>query len=68
MGGAISELEHFLAERLTEFEHDRAKVDRDSTSRLSPWIHIGSISVRYIFYRVSAVLGARVCKTAGLRW
>ena len=41
-------------ERLHMFEHDRAKVDRDSTSRLSPWIHIGSISVRYIFYRVRA--------------
>ncbi len=52
MGGAISELERFLADRLALFEHDRAKMDRDSTSRLSPWIHIGSISVRYIFYRV----------------
>ncbi|KAG2450020.1 hypothetical protein HYH02_000124 [Chlamydomonas schloesseri] len=52
VGGAIAELEHFLGERLSDFEHDRAKVDRDSTSRLSPWIHIGSISVRYIFYRV----------------
>ncbi|KAG2427955.1 hypothetical protein HXX76_011942 [Chlamydomonas incerta] len=52
VGGAISELEHFLSDRLQGFEHDRAKVDRDSTSRLSPWIHIGSISVRYIFYRV----------------
>ncbi|KXZ45759.1 hypothetical protein GPECTOR_51g745 [Gonium pectorale] len=52
VGGAIAELERFLVERLYAFEHDRAKVDRDSTSRLSPWIHIGSISVRYIFYRV----------------
>ena len=34
------------------FEHERAKVDRESTSQLSPWIHSGSISIRYIFYRV----------------
>ncbi|GLI62187.1 hypothetical protein VaNZ11_004772, partial [Volvox africanus] len=52
VGGAIAELERFAMERLHAFEHDRAKVDRDSTSRLSPWVHIGSISVRYIFYRI----------------
>ncbi|GIL75052.1 hypothetical protein Vretifemale_4894, partial [Volvox reticuliferus] len=52
VGGAIAELERFVTQRLHIFEHDRAKVDRDSTSRLSPWVHIGSISVRYIFYRI----------------
>ncbi|KAL6764729.1 DNA photolyase, FAD-binding/Cryptochrome [Haematococcus lacustris] len=50
--GAVEKLESFLTNRLTSFEADRAKVDRDSTSQLSPWIHIGTISVRYIFYRV----------------
>ncbi|GFH29708.1 phytochrome-like protein cph1, partial [Haematococcus lacustris] len=49
--GAVEKLESFLTNRLTSFEADRAKVDRDSTSQLSPWIHIGTISVRYIFYR-----------------
>lgn len=66
VGGAISELERFLADRLALFEHDRAKMDRDSTSRLSPWIHIGSISVRYIFYRVRRRAGWwRSVKRAG---
>lgn len=50
--GAAARLEEFCSERLPLFEHDRAKVDRESTSRLSPWIHFGSISVRYIYYRV----------------
>jgi deoxyribodipyrimidine photo-lyase len=50
--GALEKLETFLSSSLPAFEHDRAKVDRGSTSQLSPWIHIGTISVRYIFYRV----------------
>ena len=32
------------------FGRDRAKTDRASTSRLSPHIHCGEISVRYIYY------------------
>ena len=35
----------FLDNRLPDFEEDRAKVDRDSTSRLSPYIHFGEVSV-----------------------
>jgi deoxyribodipyrimidine photolyase len=35
-------------------------VDRSSTSQLSPWIHSGTISVRYIYYRV------RQCQEAWL--
>mmetsp|Transcript_6370 Transcript_6370/g.14137 ORF Transcript_6370/g.14137 Transcript_6370/m.14137 type:complete len:935 (-) Transcript_6370:1153-3957(-) len=50
--GAAKKLEAFLSGRLPLFDHERAKVDRESTSQLSPWIHIGSISMRYIFYRV----------------
>lgn len=50
--GAISKLEGFLSGKISTFEHDRVKVDRESTSQLSPWIHSGSISIRYIFYRV----------------
>lgn len=38
----------FLDNRLPEFNDDRAKVDRDSTSRLSPYIHFGEISVRLL--------------------
>lgn len=40
---------------LPSFQHDRAKTDRDSTTMLSPWIHMGSISVRHVYYRVAQV-------------
>lgn len=50
--GAMDKMEQFLEQHLHSFEHDRAKVDRDSTSQLSPWIHCGSLSVRTIYYRV----------------
>lgn len=33
------------------FAHERAKTDRESTTMLSPWVHMGSISVRFIYYR-----------------
>lgn len=48
----MGELQSFLDARLGLFEHDRAKVDRNSTSRLSPWLHSGTLSVRYLYYRV----------------
>ena len=51
--GAITKLEAFFSGKLHLFDAERAKVDRESTSQLSPWIHAGSISIRYIFYRVS---------------
>lgn len=35
----------FLDNRLPEFDEDKAKIDRDSTSRLSPYIHFGEVSV-----------------------
>jgi deoxyribodipyrimidine photolyase len=50
--GAITKLDSFLGRSLPLFQHDRAKVDRESTSQLSPWIHQGTLSVRYIYYRV----------------
>ena len=36
--------------RLQAFDRDRAKTDRASTSRLSPHIHYGEVSVRHIHY------------------
>lgn len=52
--GALQLLVKFLEEGLQEFDHDRAKVDRNSTSQLSPHIHFGEISVRVIFHEVRA--------------
>jgi hypothetical protein len=45
--------------RLKAFDHDRAKTDRQSTSRLSPHVHYGEISARHIYY---------VAKHAELEW
>lgn len=47
--GAHVLLEDFVRRRLAAFDADRAKADRLSTSRLSPHVHFGEISVRYIF-------------------
>eukprot|EP00798_Chlamydomonas_sp_ICE-L_P003660 gene3660-13735_t len=52
VAGAMKKLESFLNKRLPDFDHVRAKVGRVSTSQLSPWIHVGTLSVRYIFYRI----------------
>lgn len=45
----------FLDNRLAVFDEDRAKVDRDSTSRLSPYIHFGEVSVRCAALLVASV-------------
>jgi deoxyribodipyrimidine photolyase len=39
-------LERFLARGLAGFSHDRARTDRESSTMLSPWVHMGSVSVR----------------------
>ena len=45
-------LESFAMTRLKTFSLDRAKTDTASTSRLSPHVHYGEISVRHIYYVV----------------
>lgn len=45
-------LQSFVLDRLSAFDIDRAKTDRASTSRLSPHIHMGEISVRHIYFVV----------------
>lgn len=45
-------LTKFLTNRLPRFAHDRAKTDRSSTSKLSPHLHFGEMSVRYVYYAV----------------
>ena len=57
--GAMAKLEGFLNGKISVFDHERCKVDRESTSQLSPWIHSGSISIRYIFHRVREVVVTR---------
>ncbi len=50
--GAHVVLDDFVRRRLPAFDADRAKTDRASTSRLSPHVHYGEISVRFIFHVV----------------
>lgn len=56
--GTTAGLKHlvdFLEKGLPGFDHDRAKIDRASTSQLSPYIHYGELSVR---------AAARACRGA----
>ena len=46
--GARKLLNSFINNRLHKFDKDKAKTDRKSTSRLSPHIHFGEISVREV--------------------
>ena len=46
--GALRLFAAFLERALPTFDADRAKTDRESTSRLSPHIHFGEISVRAV--------------------
>jgi len=49
--GGMARLEQFLSTSLAAYDLQRVKVDRSSTSQLSPWIHSGTLSVRFIYYR-----------------
>ena len=48
MPAPSTDLQRFLHESLPGFSYNRAKTDRDSTSRLSPHIHVGELSVRQV--------------------
>lgn len=44
--GGHAALDRFLKQGLLGYRHDKARTDRESTTMLSPWVHIGSVSVR----------------------
>jgi hypothetical protein len=44
--GGHAALDRFLVQGLQGYRHDKARTDRESTTMLSPWVHIGSVSVR----------------------
>lgn len=56
-------LRSFVLQRMRSFSLDRAKTDRDSTSRLSPHVHFGEVSVRQVYYVVRPlyILSAGTC-------
>jgi deoxyribodipyrimidine photo-lyase len=50
--GARVRLRHFLANRLVDYPRVRDRPDREGTSRLSPHLHFGEISVRSVWHAV----------------
>jgi len=49
---ALERLEQFVEERITQYEESRDRPAIEGTSRLSPYIKTGSLSVRKIFHTV----------------
>jgi hypothetical protein len=65
--GGVARMEEFIQQQLQHFSHRKANVDRCVCSRLSPWIRVGSVSVRCIYYKVGATASAVAhCKMSGL--
>lgn len=46
--GGVAQLERFIKDKLKDFSDDKAKTDRYSTSKLSPFLHFGEIGVREV--------------------
>lgn len=53
--GGHTFLQDFILHRLPSFDSDKAKTDRNSTSKLSPYIHFGEVSVRHVYHAVKAM-------------
>ena len=54
---ATDRLEHFLTRRLKSYVDERREPELDATSRLSPYLHFGHISVHQIFARLAELEG-----------
>jgi cryptochrome 1 len=46
--GGMKMLQSFVDDKLGSFSYDKAKTDRKSTSRLSPYLHYGEIGIREV--------------------
>ncbi len=53
--GAKSRLNRFLQHTVGQYQTGRDRPDKSHTSRLSPHLHFGELSPRYVWKRVSAV-------------
>jgi deoxyribodipyrimidine photo-lyase len=53
--GALDRFEHFVQHGLKGYKEDRNRPDLDHVSMLSPYLHNGQISVRYLWHRVQAL-------------
>ncbi len=54
---ATDRLQHFLTRRLKSYLDERREPELDGTSRLSPYLHFGHISVHQIFARLAELEG-----------
>lgn len=59
--GAAATLESFMSGRLRAFDQDRAKTDRNSTSRLSPHVHYGEIRCEQLPLLTASCLAGGGC-------
>lgn len=50
-------LHQFLDESVTAYKRERDRPDRDSTSRLSPYLHFGNIGPRQVWHATKALDG-----------
>lgn len=50
---ARARLDQFLARDLDRYGEERNHPDADASSRLSPWLHFGHLSVHEVFHRVA---------------
>lgn len=51
--GAFSALQKFVLDKLLQFGQKASRADCDGTSRLSPHIHFGEISIAFVYHVVS---------------
>jgi deoxyribodipyrimidine photo-lyase len=64
---ALRRLDAFLAGPAARYAADRDRPDRDGTSRLSPYLHLGALSPRVCFARALAAERAAPRARAGIR-
>ncbi len=50
---ALAQLGEFIDHRLTKYADDRSRLDLDSSSRLSPYLHFGEISPNQVWHAVT---------------
>lgn len=60
---AVRQLDRFLVEGLPNYETSRGLATGSAVSRLSPYLHFGQISPRWVMARLAAVGGREVSKT-----
>lgn len=63
---ALERLDAFLDNAISDYKNDRDYMDKPATSLLSPHLHFGEISPRYIFHRCQELITNRQKNPAGI--